>query len=311
MRVRYQNTLDTTQGASAEKTRVWVACALAATRKQLADEKLEWPGLFKEALLGDYRERAIYEKPPSLIVVELEHPHFLSKVAWVSHQLPQEVSTFEFEKTESGTLFYGKEPPRPRRQGSTLVPVPMPPKEIEHVKFCRVAAWLRALDWWCQQLEWRLQPPEVGSVLVPSAAVNEAEATEAPADNQPTEEALGETTESGLPKIVLKGKRCAKVIDEVSRIKNFHASGGRKMKEIREEWPNYEVWRIVEQLPQEDQETFEKPGTWGAKIGYARLILSKHYGNSPDTINDWVKAYKKHERSKNRRTTQPPQMTPK
>ena len=138
---------------------------------------------------------------------------------------------------------------------------------------------------------------------VPSAAVNdsssaqlEAKATEAPADNQPTEEVLRETTESGLPKPVREGKRCAKVIDEVKRIKTMY-NGGMSMKEIKEAWPNYEVWKTVEGLSKEDREVFERPAQWEAATGYAKLILSKCHGNSPDTITDWVKAYKKHEKS--------------
>ena len=166
MRGSYQTTPDTVQNASAEKTRVWVLCALKATRKQLADEKLEWPGLFKEALLEEYRERRIYEKSPSSIVVELEHPHFLYKDDRISHKLPQEVSTFEFEKTESGTLSYGKEPPRPRWHGQ--VPIPRSRREDRHAEFCRFAAWIRALAWWCEQLEDRLQPPSTSALLRPA-----------------------------------------------------------------------------------------------------------------------------------------------
>ncbi len=29
-------------------------------------------------------------------------------------------------------------------------------------------------------------------------------------------------------------------------------------------------------------------------VGYAKLILSKEYGSPPDTITNWVKAYRKH-----------------
>ena len=37
---------------------------------------------------------------------------------------------------------------------------------------------------------------------------------------------------------------------------------------------------------------------WEPATGYAKLILSKHYGNSPTTITDWVKAYRKHAKPK-------------
>jgi hypothetical protein len=124
----------------------------------------------------------------------------------------------------------------------------------------------------------------------------ESEATEPTAAPQPTEGYPGETTESGLPKPVREGKRCAKVIDEVKRIKTMY-NGGMSMKEIKEAWPNYEVWKTVEGLSKEDREVFERSAQWGAATGYAKLILSKCHGNSPDTITDWVKAYKKHEKS--------------
>lgn len=101
-----------------------------------------------------------------------------------------------------------------------------------------------------------------------------------------------------LPKTVSEGKRCFGVIDEVKRIKNMYASGGMSMKEIREAQPNYEVWRIVEQLAKDDRAVFETPLRWGQPVGYAKLMLGKLYGKSPTTINDWVKSYRKHKRSK-------------
>jgi hypothetical protein len=100
-----------------------------------------------------------------------------------------------------------------------------------------------------------------------------------------------------LPKTVREGKRCFGVIDEVKRIKNMYASGGMSMKEIREAQPNYEVWRIVEQLTEQDRAVFETPLRWGQPVGYAKLILGKLYGKSPATVNEWVKSYRKHERS--------------
>lgn len=126
----------------------------------------------------------------------------------------------------------------------------------------------------------------------------ESEAAEPTAAPQPAEGYRGETTDSGLPKMVVEGKRCDKVIKEIRRIKFMHKNGGQSMDEIKRDWPNYEVWEIVEGLSKEDQEFFEKPGRWEPATGYAKLILSKHYGNSPTTITDWVKAYRKHAKPK-------------
>lgn len=126
----------------------------------------------------------------------------------------------------------------------------------------------------------------------------ESEAAEPTAAPQPTEGYPGETTESGLPKMVVEGKRCHEVIKEIRRIKFMHKNGGQSMDEIKRDWPNYEVWGIVEGLSKEDQEFFDKPGRWEPATGYAKLILSKDYGNSPTTITDWVKAYRKHAKPK-------------
>ena len=108
---------------------------------------------------------------------------------------------------------------------------------------------------------------------------------------------LGKSVGKKLSKIAREGKRCLGVIQEAKRIKNMYSSGGMSMNEIREAWPGYEVWRIVEQLEKDDRAVFEKPLRWGKPVGYTKLILGKIYGKSPATISDWVKAYRKHERA--------------
>ena len=98
--------------------------------------------------------------------------------------------------------------------------------------------------------------------------------------------------------MVVEGKLCNQVIGEIRRIKFMHKNGGQTMDEIKGNWPNYKVWEIVEGLSKEDREVFEKPGRWEPATGYAKLILSKHYGKSPTTITDWVKAYRRHAKPK-------------
>lgn len=109
------------------------------------------------------------------------------------------------------------------------------------------------------------------------------------------------TSEPKLPKPIREGKRCLGMIDEVKRIKNMCTAVGMNIKEIKKDWPDYAIWEIVDGLSKEDQETFGNPTGWGTPTGYAKLILSKHYRNSPETITDWVKAYRKHEKLKHRK----------
>lgn len=90
-----------------------------------------------------------------------------------------------------------------------------------------------------------------------------------------------------------RGALCKQVVDEIKRIWHMSRLGGRTTVEIERDHPDYAVWKLVSSLSNEDRETFAHPNTWGPRVGYARMLLGKHFGNSPDTVRDWVKEYQR------------------
>jgi len=90
-----------------------------------------------------------------------------------------------------------------------------------------------------------------------------------------------------------RGKHCAQVIDEMKRVKNLSRGSGYSVAEIERENPGWMVWKIREELAEEDRELFNHPNRWGTTVGYAKIVLSKSKGVSTHTIDSWVKAYRK------------------
>ena len=124
-----------------------------------------------------------------------------------------------------------------------------------------------------------------------------------------TEERSGQDAiapnEEPLPPRLEKGRRCDKIIKEVKRIKYFVVGNGKSMTEIQSEHPSFLVWKLVQNLTEEDQGTFNHPRTWGSAVGYAKNILSKDYGKSAHTITDWVKDYRRHIQDQTTRSVTP------
>lgn len=111
----------------------------------------------------------------------------------------------------------------------------------------------------------------------------------------------GSTSRAGrLSERLSKEDRCAKVVDEMKKIKRMHDHDRLTITEIREAHKEFEVWKIVETcLDPEGQEHFRTPGCWDRKIvDYALSILSKDYERQPATIKDWVKKSRRHSRGK-------------
>jgi len=92
---------------------------------------------------------------------------------------------------------------------------------------------------------------------------------------------------------VEKGQLCDQVEREMRKIKALCTSGGRTIVEIQLAYPDFVVWKIRDALTQEDREHFNRPRQWGPVIGYAEIILGKHYdGKSAQTVRGWVKDYR-------------------
>lgn len=87
-----------------------------------------------------------------------------------------------------------------------------------------------------------------------------------------------------------KGNFCEQIMQEMRKVKMLSAEGGRTIVEIQIGNPEFALWKLRDALPAEDRESFNSPRRWGPVIGYAELILGKHYGKHPQTVRDWVKA---------------------
>jgi hypothetical protein len=114
------------------------------------------------------------------------------------------------------------------------------------------------------------------------------------APNSGSDPARREARSDELPEGLRKGKYCERVVEEMRRVRNLVLGTGATMAQVRTEQPSLAVWNVREQLSAEDKETFDHPNRWGPVVGYAKSLLSKGYGRSPDTITGWIKAYRKY-----------------
>ena len=92
--------------------------------------------------------------------------------------------------------------------------------------------------------------------------------------------------------IVLKGKRCDEIVQEIRRLRNMVVTHHRTMAEIRSQNPGFQVWALSEILSEADRETFNHPRQWGPPVGYALGLLAKDYLRSAHTVADWRKIYR-------------------
>jgi predicted transcriptional regulator len=93
-----------------------------------------------------------------------------------------------------------------------------------------------------------------------------------------------------------KGKFCDQIIGEMRKIKRLRVDGGRSLVEIQVAHPDLTAWKLRDTLGEEDRDAFNHPRQWGPVVGYAKMVLAKHFDRHPETIRDWVKAYRAHTR---------------
>jgi hypothetical protein len=104
---------------------------------------------------------------------------------------------------------------------------------------------------------------------------------------------------AGLSMRLRNGAWCDEVIQEVKQIKQMSAERGMAVAEIKKLHPNFNVWSVMDLLPDEDRQTFAHPNQWGPTVGYARKLLARYYQKSESTIGDWVKDYRSQSKRKN------------
>lgn len=94
-----------------------------------------------------------------------------------------------------------------------------------------------------------------------------------------------------------KGQLCDQIIGELRQIKRLCIDGGRGVVEIQYEHPGFAAWALREALGEEDRDTFNHPRQWGPVVGYAYMILGKHYGVHSGSVERWVKAHRRSRRN--------------
>lgn len=157
----------------------------------------------------------------------------------------------------------------------------------EHYDMAKDAPWYLEADRLIPRIEKTLTLP------IENPAQIEGQGTEKSTQNEVT------SGEEPLSPRLERARRCHKIIQEVRRIKFLIEGSGESMSQIQAEHSEFEVWGLVQNLGEEDQETFNRPRTWGPTVGYAKILLSKDYKRSADTITDWVKDYRKYSKSQN------------
>lgn len=129
---RYHFTPNTPQGASALDEEAWASQTVAANRKELAYEKLNFPHIFKEAYSS--KCSAEIRREGGVVIVQLKHP------------APGEISIFEFAIEDSGTI---------ARSGRLLSPT-KEPSDFWFSKESRMTvARIKALEWCYSQARLR------------------------------------------------------------------------------------------------------------------------------------------------------------
>ena len=94
-------------------------------------------------------------------------------------------------------------------------------------------------------------------------------------------------------RVIEKGRFCDRVVQEMRQIHRMCADGGRSIAEIQTNHPEFAAWKVRDTLAEEDREVFNHPRQWGPTVGYARLVVGKHYRRHADTVKDWMKAFRR------------------
>jgi len=113
-----------------------------------------------------------------------------------------------------------------------------------------------------------------------------------------------------LPEALSRGRDCYELKDEIKTIHHKSVRSGLTMSEIKSEIPSFKIWNKIDMLPNDDRDTFMRPGTW--ETGYANLLLGKIFANgsrsvAPGTVNNWLKDYRAYLRWKESNPSKAPE----
>jgi DNA-binding XRE family transcriptional regulator len=91
-----------------------------------------------------------------------------------------------------------------------------------------------------------------------------------------------------------RGRFCDLIIGDIRKIRGLCIDGGQSIVEIQIAHNELAAWKLRETMTEEDRDTFNHPRQWGPVVGYAEKVLGKYFDRHPETIRDWVKAYRAH-----------------
>jgi len=113
-----------------------------------------------------------------------------------------------------------------------------------------------------------------------------------PTGSKDQKQSFLESSEDGRD-LLKDGERCDKIIKQCRKIRNMVRGHGHTMSELRGHFPDLEVWKLADDLSEDDRDVFNHPNRWGPLVGYAKSLLSKDYGVKEATIGNWIRAYRR------------------
>jgi hypothetical protein len=145
---------------------------------------------------------------------------------------------------------------------------------------------------------------------VPEAKDNSAEVSSQPwiSAQKIAERAVAQEQRTGAkPAQVLKplskrllqrGKECEERAQEIAKIRRLVRAEGMTIHEVRLNHPEFGIWKVVQAMPKEWQDTFAKPIEWGPAKGFANKLLAEFHDRSSDTVDGWRKAWRTHDKAR-------------
>ena len=106
----------------------------------------------------------------------------------------------------------------------------------------------------------------------------------------PKAEANGAVT-GASPGHLERGQRCAQILNEVRQFRYLRVDRGKTVAEIQSENPNFIVWKVRENLTEDDRHVFDYPNQWESAANYGYGLLGKEYNRSWTTTRDGVEAW--------------------
>lgn len=84
----------------------------------------------------------------------------------------------------------------------------------------------------------------------------------------------------------------------MKRFRYLRLDSGRTVTEIQTDCSDFLIWKLRENLSEEDRDLFDHPNRWESVVTYVYGLLGKEYAKSWTTIRDWVKVWNRSQRTR-------------